>query len=143
VATEADMARVRTKVQLDGVEADAQSALCRIGESRLTANFCTVGSRRWPISATTNGADRSPAASVFRPLGARITGSDWADGGLTPDDAVTLGKALKDCPMVVLLSLNLSCAQHGEVDFLNLTTARSFPTSVESLPGFAFRSGAQ
>jgi hypothetical protein len=39
--------------------------------------------------------------------------------------------------------LNLSCAQHGEVDFLNLTTARSFPTSVESLPGFAFRSGAQ
>ena len=24
------------------------------------------------------------------PLGARITGSDWADGGLTPDDAVTL-----------------------------------------------------
>ena len=30
------------------------------------------------------------------PLGARITGSDWADGGLTPDDAVTLGKALKD-----------------------------------------------
>jgi 2,4-dienoyl-CoA reductase-like NADH-dependent reductase (Old Yellow Enzyme family) len=30
------------------------------------------------------------------PLGARITGSDWADGGLTPDDAVTLGKVLKD-----------------------------------------------
>ena len=27
------------------------------------------------------------------PLGARITGSDWADGGLTPDDAVTLGGA--------------------------------------------------
>ncbi len=30
------------------------------------------------------------------PLGARITGSDWLDGGLTPDDAVTLVKALKD-----------------------------------------------
>jgi 2,4-dienoyl-CoA reductase-like NADH-dependent reductase (Old Yellow Enzyme family) len=29
------------------------------------------------------------------PLGARITGSDWLDGGLTPDDAVALCKALK------------------------------------------------
>jgi NADPH2 dehydrogenase len=29
------------------------------------------------------------------PLGARITGSDWRDGGLTPDDAVNIAKALK------------------------------------------------
>src|SRR6185437_12682807 len=29
------------------------------------------------------------------PLGARITGSDWQDGGLTPDDAVAIAKALK------------------------------------------------
>jgi NADPH2 dehydrogenase len=29
------------------------------------------------------------------PLGARLTGSDWVDGGLTPDDAVTFAKALK------------------------------------------------
>jgi NADPH2 dehydrogenase len=29
------------------------------------------------------------------PLGARITGSDWREGGLTGDDAVTIGKALK------------------------------------------------
>ena len=28
-------------------------------------------------------------------LGARITGTDWADGGLTPDDAVTSAAALK------------------------------------------------
>jgi 2,4-dienoyl-CoA reductase-like NADH-dependent reductase (Old Yellow Enzyme family) len=28
-------------------------------------------------------------------LGARITGSDWADGGLAPDDAVAFAKALK------------------------------------------------
>jgi NADPH2 dehydrogenase len=28
-------------------------------------------------------------------LGARITGSDWRDGGLTADDAVTIAKALK------------------------------------------------
>jgi 2,4-dienoyl-CoA reductase-like NADH-dependent reductase (Old Yellow Enzyme family) len=29
------------------------------------------------------------------PLGARITGTDWLDGGLTADDAVTFAKALK------------------------------------------------
>jgi 2,4-dienoyl-CoA reductase-like NADH-dependent reductase (Old Yellow Enzyme family) len=29
------------------------------------------------------------------PLGARITGSDWRPDGLTPDDAVTIAKALK------------------------------------------------
>jgi 2,4-dienoyl-CoA reductase-like NADH-dependent reductase (Old Yellow Enzyme family) len=29
-------------------------------------------------------------------LGARITGSDWMDGGLTPDDAVIFTRALKD-----------------------------------------------
>ena len=28
-------------------------------------------------------------------LGARITGSDWREGGLTPDDAVAISKALK------------------------------------------------
>ncbi len=29
------------------------------------------------------------------PLGARITGSDWTEGGLTPDDAVAIAKSLK------------------------------------------------
>jgi len=29
------------------------------------------------------------------PLGARITGSDWSEDGMTPDDAVTVAKALK------------------------------------------------
>ena len=29
------------------------------------------------------------------PLGARITGSDWREGGLAPDDAVAIAKALK------------------------------------------------
>jgi len=33
-----------------------------------------------------------PRGTAF---GARITGSDWAEGGLTPDDAVVLAKALK------------------------------------------------
>lgn len=30
------------------------------------------------------------------PLGARITGSDWTEGGLTPDDAVAFARGLKD-----------------------------------------------
>jgi NADPH2 dehydrogenase len=30
------------------------------------------------------------------PLGARFTGSDWTDGGLTPDDAVAFARGLKD-----------------------------------------------
>jgi len=29
------------------------------------------------------------------PLGARITGSDWREGGLTPDDAVMISRALQ------------------------------------------------
>jgi 2,4-dienoyl-CoA reductase-like NADH-dependent reductase (Old Yellow Enzyme family) len=31
-----------------------------------------------------------------KPLGARITGSDWIDGGFTPDDAVVFATRLKD-----------------------------------------------
>jgi 2,4-dienoyl-CoA reductase-like NADH-dependent reductase (Old Yellow Enzyme family) len=31
------------------------------------------------------------------PLGARITGSDWREDGLTADDAVAFGKVLKSC----------------------------------------------
>ena len=30
------------------------------------------------------------------PLGARITGNDWVQGGLTPDDAVAFARAMKD-----------------------------------------------
>ncbi|MCK9909174.1 NADH:flavin oxidoreductase/NADH oxidase [Microbacteriaceae bacterium K1510] len=47
---------------------------------------------RFPLSVA-----RAVRAAVPHnvPLGARITGSDWRDGGLTPDDAVALAKALK------------------------------------------------
>jgi len=47
---------------------------------------------RFPLSVA-----RAVRAVVPRdvPLGARITGSDWRDGGLTPDDAVALAKVLK------------------------------------------------
>ena len=53
---------------------------------------------RQPHAFSARCSVRAVRAVVPRgvPLGARITGSDWADGGLTPDDAVTLGKALKD-----------------------------------------------
>ena len=67
--------------------------------------------RRFRIRATTAGAAHSKAACAFRskspaqfalsfraglPFGARFTGSDWLDGGLTVADAVVLAKALKD-----------------------------------------------
>jgi 2,4-dienoyl-CoA reductase-like NADH-dependent reductase (Old Yellow Enzyme family) len=47
---------------------------------------------RFPLAVT-----RAVRAAVPKhiPLGARITGSDWRDGGLTPDDAVAIAKALK------------------------------------------------
>jgi 2,4-dienoyl-CoA reductase-like NADH-dependent reductase (Old Yellow Enzyme family) len=43
------------------------------------------------------------------PLGARITGSDWQDGGLTADDAVAIAKALKG------EGLDLICISSGGV----------------------------
>jgi 2,4-dienoyl-CoA reductase-like NADH-dependent reductase (Old Yellow Enzyme family) len=50
------------------------------------------GRMRFPIEVVR--AVRSAVPSGI-PLGARITGSDWLDGGLTGDDAVALTKALK------------------------------------------------
>jgi NADPH2 dehydrogenase len=52
------------------------------------------------------------------PLGARITGSDWRDGGLTPDDAVTIAKALKGA------GLDFICVSSGGItlDTRNPTT---------------------
>lgn len=47
---------------------------------------------RFPLSVA-----RAVRAVVPRdvPVGARITGSDWREGGITPDEAVALAKALK------------------------------------------------
>jgi 2,4-dienoyl-CoA reductase-like NADH-dependent reductase (Old Yellow Enzyme family) len=47
---------------------------------------------RFPLSIA-----RAARAAVPKniPLGARITGSDWREGGLTPDDAVNIAKTLK------------------------------------------------
>lgn len=51
-----------------------------------------AGRMRFPLEVA-----RDVRAAIPRsiPLGARITGTDWLDGGLTADDAVTLTKALK------------------------------------------------
>ena len=43
------------------------------------------------------------------PLGARITGSDWMDGGLTPDDSVVFAKALKE------VGLDYLCISSGGI----------------------------
>jgi 2,4-dienoyl-CoA reductase-like NADH-dependent reductase (Old Yellow Enzyme family) len=53
------------------------------------------------------------------PLGARITGSDWLDGGLTADDAVAVAKALKTA------GLDYVCVSSGGVsaDARNPSTA--------------------
>jgi 2,4-dienoyl-CoA reductase-like NADH-dependent reductase (Old Yellow Enzyme family) len=47
---------------------------------------------RHPLAVARAVRDVVPRAI---PLGARITGSDWREGGLTPDDCVAIAKALK------------------------------------------------
>jgi NADPH2 dehydrogenase len=55
------------------------------------------------------------------PLGARMTGNDWVEGGLTPDDAVTFAKALKAA------GLDYVCISSGGI------TADTRPTMVASM----------
>ncbi len=47
---------------------------------------------RFPLEVAAAVRDAWPAG---KPLGARITGSDWVEGGLTPEDAVAFAQALK------------------------------------------------
>jgi NADPH2 dehydrogenase len=55
------------------------------------------------------------------PLGARITGNDWVEGGLTPDDAVALALALK------AVGLDYVCISSGGI------SADARPTMVASM----------
>jgi NADPH2 dehydrogenase len=55
------------------------------------------------------------------PLGARMTGSDWVEGGLTPDDAVVFAKALKAA------GLDYVCISSGGI------TAETRPTMVANM----------
>jgi 2,4-dienoyl-CoA reductase-like NADH-dependent reductase (Old Yellow Enzyme family) len=50
------------------------------------------GRMRFPLQVV-NSVRAAVPRSV--PLGARITGTDWVEGGLNADDAVAMGKALK------------------------------------------------
>jgi len=62
-----------------------------------------------------------PAVPRHIPLGARITGTDWVDGGLTPDDAVAMGKAFKAAGL-----------DYIDVSSANITPESRWPTD----PGF-------
>ena len=99
------MERVRAGLRLRQRSARCASASTRSNCTWRTAIWRTASCRRSPTSAPTNTAARSRTACAFRcrsrarcarwcrksvPLGARITGSDWRDGGLTADDAVAI-----------------------------------------------------
>ena len=76
------------------------------------------GRMRFPLEVV-----RDSRAVVPRsiPLGARITGTDWVEGGLTGDDAVKMGKALKAAGI-----------DYIDVSSANITPESRWPTD----PGF-------
>ncbi len=107
--TEADMARVggafvsatqrALRIGFDEIELHmahgylAHGFMSPISNKRTDAYGGSFENRlRFPLSIA-----RAVRAVVPKgiPLGARITGSDWREGGLTADDAVAISKALK------------------------------------------------
>jgi len=107
--TEADMEHVRNgfvdaakraiRAGIDAIELHAahgyllHSFLSPISNKRSDGYGGSLSARmRYPIEIA-----RALRAVMPRgmPLGARITGNDWAEGGLTPDDAASFAKALK------------------------------------------------
>ena len=107
--TQSDMDRVR-----DAFVSAAKRAL-RIGFDEIELHMAhgyLMHSFMSPLSNTRNDEYGGPLANRIKfpvavaravravvpddvPLGARITGSDWREGGLTPDDAVAIARALK------------------------------------------------
>jgi NADPH2 dehydrogenase len=107
--TEADMERVRNafvssaqralRIGFDEIELHmahgylAHGFMSPISNKRTDQYGGSLENRlRFPLSIA-----RAVRAVVPKgvPLGARITGSDWKEGGLTADDAVAISKALK------------------------------------------------
>src|SRR6185437_7680717 len=106
VVTEEDMARVREafvssakralRIGFDAIELHMAHGylmhgfMSPISNKRADAFGGSLENRlRFPIEVA-----RAVRAAVPKdiPLGARITGSDWREGGLTPDDAVAIAK---------------------------------------------------
>ena len=121
VVTEEDMARVREafvssakralRIGFDAIELHMAHGylmhgfMSPISNKRAGAFGGSLENRlRFPIEVA-----RAVRAAVPKdiPLGARITGSDWREGGLTPDDAVA--KALKGA------GLDFICVSSGGV----------------------------
>ncbi|HWK97733.1 MAG TPA: NADH:flavin oxidoreductase/NADH oxidase [Pseudolabrys sp.] len=107
--TEADMDRVRDafvnsarralRVGFDEIELHMahgyllHSFLSPLSNKRTDQYGGSLENRmRFPLSVTEAVRAVVPKDVM---LGARITGSDWKDGGITPDEAAALGKALK------------------------------------------------
>ena len=132
---EADMARVTTAFT------DAAKRALRVGFDAIELHFAhgyLLHSFVSPLSNKRNDAYggsfegrmrfplevvRSVRAVVPRelPLGARITGTDWLEGGLTADDAVAMGKALKQAGL-----------DYVDVSSANITPDSRWPSE----PGF-------
>jgi 2,4-dienoyl-CoA reductase-like NADH-dependent reductase (Old Yellow Enzyme family) len=108
-ATEADMERVRAafvaaaqralRIGFDEIELHmahgylAHGFMSPVSNKRTDQYGGSLENRlRFPLSIA-----RAVRGVVPRtvPLGARITGSDWCEGGLTPDDAVSIARGLK------------------------------------------------
>ncbi|MGC1466265.1 MAG: oxidoreductase, partial [Pseudolabrys sp.] len=123
VVTEEDMARVREafdssakralRIGFDAIELHMAHGylmhgfMSPISNKRADAFGGSLENRlRFPIEVA-----RAVRAAVPKdiPLGARITGSDWREGGLTPDDAVAIAKALKGA------GLDFICVSSGGV----------------------------
>jgi len=107
--TEADMERVRTafvsaaqralRIGFDEIELHmahgylAHGFMSPISNKRTDQYGGSLENRlRFPLSIARAVRAVVPKSVV---LGARITGSDWREGGLTPDDAVAISRALK------------------------------------------------
>ena len=65
-----------------------------------------AGRMRFPLEVAKAVRDVMPPSM---PLGARITGTDWLEGGLTPADAVAFARALKD------IGVDFVCLSSGGV----------------------------
>jgi NADPH2 dehydrogenase len=124
-ATEADMTRVRDAFL------NAIKRALRIGFDAIELHMAhgyLFHSFMSPVSNTRNDEFGGPMENRLKfplevaraaraavpkgiPLGARITGSDWRDGGLTAEDAVTIAKALKGA------GLDFVCVSSGGITF--------------------------